>query len=121
MRLVTFESGGEDRVGAWQGNSVIDVGLAVDWLRRGALGAELRAELRKAVDTVVAGASPGHMIDLLERGEAWRRALGQILATGAASPGALRIPQGVSTPLEKVRLRAPIPRPGKIVCVGLNY
>jgi len=122
MRLVTFESGGEDRVGAWQGNIVIDIGLAIDWLRGGTLGAEPRAELRKAVDTVVAGgASPRHMIDLLERGEAWRRALGNILETVTASPEALRFPQGVSTPLEKVRLRAPLGHPGKIVCVGLNY
>jgi acylpyruvate hydrolase len=27
----------------------------------------------------------------------------------------------VFTPLEKVRLRAPLLRPGKIICVGLNY
>ena len=122
MRLVTFENGGEDRVGAWQGNIIIDIGLAIDWLRGGTLRAEPRAELRKAVDTVVAGgASPRHMIDLLERGEAWRRAVGDILETVTASPEALRFPQGVCTPLEKVRLRAPLGRPGKIVCVGLNY
>ena len=121
MRLVTFESAREDRVGALQGNFVIDIGLAIDWLRGSTLGTESRPELRKAVDMVAAGASPRHMIDLLERGEAWRRALGEILAAAAASPEALRFPQGVSIPHEKVRLRAPLGRPGKIVCVGLNY
>jgi 2-keto-4-pentenoate hydratase/2-oxohepta-3-ene-1,7-dioic acid hydratase in catechol pathway len=30
-------------------------------------------------------------------------------------------PQGAFIPLSKVRLRAPIPRPGKIVAIGLNY
>jgi acylpyruvate hydrolase len=122
MKLVTFESGDHDRVGAWKGNFVVDIGLAVDLLRSGALGFEPRPELQKAFDTVVAGgASPCHMIDLLERGEAWRRALGEILEAVTASRKPSSLPQGVCLPLEIVRLCAPIQRPGKIVCVGLNY
>jgi acylpyruvate hydrolase len=122
MKLVTYERDGEDRVGAWQGNFVVDIGLAIDSLRSGTLGAEPRPELQKAVNTVLAeGASPRHMVDLLERGETWRRALGEILETTTASQGPLRLPQGVCVPLEKVRLRAPLRRPGKIVCMGLNY
>jgi 2-keto-4-pentenoate hydratase/2-oxohepta-3-ene-1,7-dioic acid hydratase in catechol pathway len=122
MKLVTFESGAEDRVGALKGDFVVDIGRAIDSLRSGTLGAEPRSELQEAVNTVVAGgASPRHMIDLLERGEAWRRTLGEILETVTASREPLRLPQEVCMPLEKVRLRAPIPRPGKIVCVGLNY
>ena len=122
MKLVTFESGAEDRVGALKGNFVFDIGLAIDLLRSGTLGFEPRPGLQKAVDTVVAGgASPRHMIDLLERGEAWRRALGEILETVTASREPSTLPQGVFMPLEKVRLRAPLARPGKIVCVGLNY
>ena len=30
-------------------------------------------------------------------------------------------PAGAATPLESVRLMAPIPRPPKLICVGLNY
>ena len=122
MKLVTFETGDEERVGALKGNFVGDLGLAIDSLHSGALGFEQRPELQKAVNTVVAGGpSPRHMIDLLERGEAWRRALGEILETVTASREPLRLPQGLCMPLERVRLRAPIARPGKIVCVGLNY
>jgi 2-keto-4-pentenoate hydratase/2-oxohepta-3-ene-1,7-dioic acid hydratase in catechol pathway len=122
MKLVTFESDGEDRVGALKGDFVVDIGLAIDSLRSGTLGVEQRAELQKPTNTVLAGgASPRHMIDLLEREEAWRRALGEILEAATASQGPLRLPQGVFTPLAQVRLRAPLPRPGKIVCVGLNY
>jgi 2-keto-4-pentenoate hydratase/2-oxohepta-3-ene-1,7-dioic acid hydratase in catechol pathway len=122
MKLVTFESGDEDRVGALQGDFVVDIGVAIDSLRSGTLGAEPRPELQKAVNTVVAGgASPRHMIDLLERGEVWRRALGEILEKVTASREPLRLPQGACMPLEKVRLRAPLLRPGKIICVGLNY
>jgi acylpyruvate hydrolase len=122
MKLVTFESGGEDRVGALRGNFVVDLGLAIDSLRSGTLGLEQRPEVRNAVNTLLAGgASPRHMVDLLERGEAWRRALGEILEAATASRGSSLFPQGVFTPLEQVRLRAPLRRPGKIVCVGLNY
>jgi acylpyruvate hydrolase len=122
MKLVMFESGAEDRVGALKANFVVDIGLAIDSLRGGTLGVEHRPEFQKAVHTVVAGgADPRHMIDLLECGEAWRRALGEILETVTASREPSRFPQGVCLPLERVRLRAPLLRPGKIVCVGLNY
>jgi acylpyruvate hydrolase len=122
MKLVTFESGDEDRVGALKGNFVVDIGLAIDSLRSGTLGFEPRPGLQKAVNLVLAGGvSPRHMIDLLERGEAWCRGLGEILETVTASQEPSTLPQGVFTPLEKVRLRAPLLRPGKIICVGLNY
>ena len=29
--------------------------------------------------------------------------------------------EGPALPLGAVRLRAPVPRPGKVVCIGLNY
>ena len=122
MKLVTFESNGENRVGALKGNFVVDLGLARDLLRSGTLGVEQRPELQKAVNAVLAGGvSLRHMIDLLERGEEWRRALEEVLDAVAAAQGPPRLPQGVFTPLEQVRLRAPLLRPGKIICVGLNY
>jgi 2-keto-4-pentenoate hydratase/2-oxohepta-3-ene-1,7-dioic acid hydratase in catechol pathway len=122
MKLITFESGAEDRVGALKGDFVVDLGLAIDSLRSGTLGFEPRPELQKAADTVLAeGASPRHMIDLLERGEAWRRALEEILEAVTSSQEPSRFPRGVFMSLNQVRLRAPLRRPGKIVCVGLNY
>src|SRR5208282_1216786 len=88
----------------------------------GTLGFEPRPGLQEAVNLVLAGGvTPRHMIDLLERGEEWRRGLGEILETVTAFREPSTHPQGVFTPFEKVRLRAPLPRPGKIVCVGLNY
>src|SRR5215208_1008077 len=32
-----------------------------------------------------------------------------------------RQPGGESVPLEEARLHAPVVRPGKIICIGLNY
>jgi len=61
------------------------------------------------------------MIDLLKRGEAWRLALQQMLEAVAESQPFLTFPEGVFTPLDQVRLRPPLLRPGKIICVGLNY
>jgi len=122
MKLVTFESGNEERVGAVKGDFVVELGPVIDSLRSGALGLEQRPELQKAVNTVLAaGANPRDMIELLERGDAWRRALGEILDVLKASHEPARLPPGVFTPLEQVRLRAPLLRPGKVVCVGLNY
>ena len=122
MKLITFESDGENRVGALTGEFVVDIGSIVDTLRNGTLQLEQRPELQKAADTVLTGgASPRHMIDLLERGEAWRRALGGILEAVAFAQEPSRFLRGVFMPLKQVRLRAPLRRPGKIICVGLNY
>ena len=35
--------------------------------------------------------------------------------------GTQGVTAGAPRPLEDVRLLAPVPRPGKVVCVGLNY
>src|SRR5258708_7140163 len=51
---------------------------------------------------------PTDMIAFLEQGEAARK-----LAEKALS--------GKSVPLADVKIQAPIPRPGKIICIGLNY
>ena len=122
MKLVTFTSGEGDRVGALKGDLVVDLELVIGLVRGGGLGIERRPELQDAVDTVLAPrASLHHMVDLLERKEAWRAALAKIVDALAASRESARLPQRLFTPLEQVRLRAPLLRPGKIVCVGLNY
>jgi acylpyruvate hydrolase len=122
MKLITFERDGENRVGALTGEFVVDIGFIVDTLRNGTFQLAQRPGLLSAVNTVLAGgASPRHMIDLVERGEAWRQALGEILEAVTFSQEPSRLPQGVFIPVKQVRLRAPLRRPGKIICVGLNY
>jgi 2-keto-4-pentenoate hydratase/2-oxohepta-3-ene-1,7-dioic acid hydratase in catechol pathway len=67
------------------------------------------------------GPMPQDMIQLVQRDETWLMALDEMLSGvidyfhGDPTLGRLFIP------LEKARLRAPIPRPGKIICVGRNY
>ena len=87
MRLVTFERGGEQRVGALRGEQVVDL---------------LQAD----------SSLPGSVLGLIQGGpEVLERAR---RAAESASGSALQ-------PLSAVRLLAPIPRPPKILCIGLNY
>jgi acylpyruvate hydrolase len=122
MKLVTFVTGNEDRVGVLKDNLIVDIGLVIGSLRNNSLGLAQRPELQEAIKTVLAGgAAPQQMTDLLERGETWRRALAEILDALTANQEPPRLPQSLFAPVEQVRLRAPLLRPGKIVCVGLNY
>ena len=55
---------------------------------------------------------PVDMIQFLEMGEA---------ALAEAHQAVVDTQECSMIPEKQVRLRAPIPRPGKIICVGLNY
>lgn len=54
--------------------------------------------------------APKTMIELISAWEQWREALQQLINSGAA---------GIA--LDQVTLLAPVPRPGKILGIGLNY
>ena len=78
------------------------------------LGALLPGEAEQTVVDLnrADGSLPTDMIAFLEAGEAARARAGQVLA---APPPAAR------HRLADVVLKAPILRPGKIICIGLNY
>ena len=118
MKFVTYLAGKQTRVGLVEGKFVVDVGGVIELL------SARRAPRTVAARTVLkAGAAPLDMIELLSRGEAWRLALGEVTQglLKVLGTGAKRAPQGLLTPLKAARLRAPIARPGKITCLGLNY
>ncbi len=126
MRLVTYESAKRLRVGVALGEYVVDVERVLELLSKRRLP---RAKAARSV--LRSGPAPRDMVDLLGRGEKWLKALGVVIKELASALDikkprggrrvALSAPKGLLTPLEKVRLRAPIARPGKITCVGLNY
>ncbi len=89
MRLVTFDHGAGDRVGALvdDGDGIVDLGAADPDLPRTVIGI-----VRGGPGTIARAAA----------------------AAEAADPRA-RLARS------DVRLRAPIPVPGKIVCIGYNY
>jgi 2-keto-4-pentenoate hydratase/2-oxohepta-3-ene-1,7-dioic acid hydratase in catechol pathway len=135
MKLVTYQVGKKDRLGVVQGDWVVDIGLAIGLIAKRRVPRRLsgQSSLKDAANAVLAaGPAPRDMIALLERGESWQQALGVVIAAlaethtvrRAGAPGGVApsaVPKGLVNPLSSVRLRAPILRPGKIVCVGRNY
>ncbi len=124
MKLVTFRHGGRDRLGVVQGAWVVDVSRLLRWLSKEQVPAEFSGEpsFQQSVATLLAaGPAPLDMIALLARGEAWRRALGTVAQTLCRGLGPETTTPGLRRPLKKARLRPPIPRPSKVICLGRNY
>jgi acylpyruvate hydrolase len=124
VRLVTYESGKQSRVGVVQGDWIVDARVAIETLikrrtPRTLAGQSAFKEATRAL--LAAGPAPRDMISLLERGPAWGKALGVVTASLAKTLDPKRAPKGLLMPLASARLRAPVLRPGKITCLGLNY
>jgi 2-keto-4-pentenoate hydratase/2-oxohepta-3-ene-1,7-dioic acid hydratase in catechol pathway len=65
-------------------------------------------------------APPPDFLDWLDMDGPWFRFARETAASTAANSHAA-LPPGVVAPLDEVMLLSPVPRPGKIVAVGLNY
>ncbi|MGH9356125.1 MAG: fumarylacetoacetate hydrolase family protein [Terriglobia bacterium] len=131
MKLVTYESGRQLRTGVVEGKNVVDVRAALELIRARRGPRALYAEPKfKAAAALLAesAAGPRDMIALLGQEDAWLKALGvatrglaRELGGAKSTKGPAASAKGLIAPLGSVRLRAPISRPGKITCVGLNY
>jgi 2-keto-4-pentenoate hydratase/2-oxohepta-3-ene-1,7-dioic acid hydratase in catechol pathway len=98
MRLVTYSHNGEQRLGAMLGDDAV-------------------LDLQRASG----GALPSAMLAFLEGGDDAMRAARSALdaASEAARSGASAT--GMIFALRDVELQAPVPRPGKVLAIGLNY
>ena len=104
MRLCTFELQGERRIGAVVGDRMVDLAAAhKGWLE--SQGGDLAQTL------------PTDMVALLERGEEGLASAQAAVRYGSGQPTGQRL----SYNLAEVKLKAPIPRPGKVIMTGLNY
>ena len=101
MRLYTFEAKKRQLVGAELGGRLID------------LNAAHAARLGRR--TAVLATS---MLDLIRGGDTLLRRTRQALAFAATNPKRAR---AFTYEFSKIKMRAPIARPGKIFCSGLNY
>src|SRR5215471_9911526 len=118
MKLVTYESGDQNRVGVIDGEYVVDVNAALMAIARG----EVRNQaLNTAARRLRERTEIFDMIHLLAQGEGYSQALGLMCRHLAAETTNKEDLCALFTPLAPARLRAPIARPPKIVCVGLNY
>ena len=106
MKLATFEKGSRARVGAVDGDRVIDLGAAH--------AARVRAGMLTADDQLKS--LPTSMIDLLEAGEPALRA-----AAAAVEFIGRREEKKIAFPLDSVKLLAPVPQPRKFFCLAGNY
>jgi acylpyruvate hydrolase len=118
MQLVTFAYRGVRRVGLLAGEHVIDVNRAYVALlaRHGDPHAAAMAE----------ALVPADMISLLEAGERALTAIREAVVyvregLDSADRGEALQHDGVVFVLSEVTLKAPVPRPGKLILLGLNY
>ena len=116
MRLVTYARNDRVALGALLHGDVVD-------LHRAHLAA-LRHGGDLEEPAVACALVPPDMLGFLQGGEASMTAARQALAfveQYRASGGQSAQAEEVCDPLDDVTLLAPIQRPGKMVCVGLNY
>jgi len=113
MKLVTFEPApGCERLGIWFGHYVLDLALARDAYEK-----RTRGEIHEI---------PHDMMPFLEQGELslsaarevaeWAQALFEKTGKVTGVSGDV-----ISYKADEVRLRAPVPKPPKILCLALNY
>lgn len=110
MKLYTFEFEDQRRIGAERGGQLIDLGFAY---------AELVASRAKSTEDATARL-PMDMRAFLEGGEPALAAARRAVEFAAESPAGAN-GQRLAYGFDEVRLLAPIPRPGKILCSGINY
>jgi len=109
MKLYTFAVGGDQRIGAECNGQLID--LATSY----------------AALTQVRGLKPGappslraDMLALLRAGEPAMQAARDTIVFMSKRP-AVPVGHRLSYPFDAVKIIAPLPRPGKILCSGINY
>jgi acylpyruvate hydrolase len=124
LKLVTYESRAQSRVGVIQKNQVVDVRRVIEFLKHGKVPRALSQStgFSRAMRIVLGDSiSTRDMIELLGCGEKWLKALSVVTNALARTVDPAAALRGLFTPLAKTRLLAPIPKPGKITCVGRNY
>lgn len=103
MRIVTFEHSGREKAGMWLGDQVIDF-------------EPVFSEFGSVSNTKSIYA-PRSMIEFLKLGDAAMSRARAFLERAKSG----QIPSSGFIPIGEVLLKAPIPRPGKILAVDYNY
>lgn len=107
-----------------EGERVVDVRAVMELIshRRVSRSLAARPAFKNATHALTgSGFAPRSMTEVLARGPEWRKSLEVVTRSLAGALDPERAPKGLFTPLASARLRAPIARPNKITCVGLNY
>ncbi|MBI4278182.1 MAG: fumarylacetoacetate hydrolase family protein [Armatimonadetes bacterium] len=116
MRLVTFAVRGQSRLGAISHDAVVDLNAAYTALLRSRGTTRPEARAAAAVPADMVGLLDGEAPAMAAAAEALRFAEAEAKRDGAGTRRA-----GLLHDLGEVALRAPVPNPRKIICLGLNY
>ena len=114
LKLVTFEVHGEERIGALENDTLVDLNLAH----------ELRMSEWAESGKGMPKAFPQRMIDFLESEEETKQYTSDLIAhlRGLLKERQRELEkQRVLRNIHDVHLLPPIPAPPKIICLGLNY
>jgi len=116
MKLVTFKAHTEERLGVHVGDSVVDLNSAYASYLKEVEGAELA---RRRASAVI----PACMKDFLAGGEESQRAAKKAIDF-ASKKGKTAVGvdgENIFLSPEQIRLCAPVPRPGKVYCMAVNF
>lgn len=113
MRLVTFLRLGEFRLGAVVDERVIDLNAAYRHFQE--------STHTPRAQELAAAVLPPDMLGFLEGGDPALVAAREVLQRVMSTDSAALADKGILYPLKAVTLKAPIPRPTKLILVGLNY
>jgi 2-keto-4-pentenoate hydratase/2-oxohepta-3-ene-1,7-dioic acid hydratase in catechol pathway len=113
MKLVTFSFNGIERVGALLENTIVDLNHAYAALLSES-GEPSPYELAQAL-------VPSEMTQFLKKGEEAIRLANEAISFVIEKSDKGLFGEKLKYAASEVELLAPVPRPGKIVCVGLNY
>ena len=116
MQLVTYQYAEDVRLGALSEGLLVDLQCAQQaWVEEVREAGEDRVGNVQIPDNMMALLDGGQ--DILEQAQKTIFWVREGFATNPQSPGMV----ACSYPLEDVSLLPPVPAPGKIICVGMNY
>ncbi|HTX07353.1 MAG TPA: fumarylacetoacetate hydrolase family protein [Solirubrobacteraceae bacterium] len=113
MKLVTFLLGGDVRLGAIGGESIVDLNRAYAALER----SHARPAAQASADAVV----PTEVVDFLALGDTALDAARAAIDYANALPPDLAARMLVTVSTGEAELLPPVPKPPKIICVARNY
>jgi 2-keto-4-pentenoate hydratase/2-oxohepta-3-ene-1,7-dioic acid hydratase in catechol pathway len=123
MKLVTFDINGEDRLGAWVGDSIFDLHACYSLYLTGVTRERVREigpETLLKMEEKTRKELPACMMDFLKLGDEVMQRAKKVLQRMSEFP-TKDMPPGTVYGLADISLKAPILWPGKILCLAGNY
>lgn len=111
MKLVTYRTAGETRIGSMEGERVVDLNFAYR--------AQLESEGALRAKQIAEAFVPANMVEFLQGGKKSLEIAKKAVAYALGH--AHTIPYPVIHHVTDVKIEAPVLNPGKMICVGHNY